>query len=194
MREKKCMVEHCDVAVREGSLCRHHVKRRAKFKLSVEGESYLVNRAGGKCELCGKEPEQTLHTDHNHATGKVRGLLCHHCNVGLGMFKEDIEVLRKAVVWLESDGLELPEFAIHEKTAVRARGSKYAHHILKILTESGRAMTTQEVTKAFLGEATRATAQTTRRGLVYLTNSGQVRCTPGAGREPDRWSALGGWA
>jgi len=40
--------------------------------------------------------------DHDHETGKFRGMLCHHCNRGLGNFKDKIENLEKAIEYLKS--------------------------------------------------------------------------------------------
>lgn len=42
------------------------------------------------------------HIDHNHSTGKIRGLLCGQCNVGIGFFKEDAAILRRAIKYIKS--------------------------------------------------------------------------------------------
>ena len=59
--------------------------RRAK-QLGVSDEDYavLLSQQGGGCAICGAKPKtRRLHVDHDHATGKVRGLLCHRCNRAL---------------------------------------------------------------------------------------------------------------
>lgn len=40
------------------------------------------------------------HIDHDHTTGKIRGVLCSNCNMGLGMFKDKKELLMKAISYL----------------------------------------------------------------------------------------------
>ena len=60
----------------------------------------MVEQANG-CAICGNS-DKRLHVDHDHATGKVRGLLCMECNVSLGKFKDSPELLRKAIVYLET--------------------------------------------------------------------------------------------
>ena len=52
-----------------------------------------------KCLICGSS--ERLHIDHCHTTGVVRGLLCHYCNIGVGMFKDNPELLIKAVSYIK---------------------------------------------------------------------------------------------
>lgn len=82
-------------------------KRDAKYKrawrlkaygLTHEEYTVLYDTQQGRCALCAAEGE--LLVDHCHATGRVRGLLCHLCNSGLGMFKDNREVLAKAIMYL----------------------------------------------------------------------------------------------
>ena len=59
---------------------------------------------GGSCAICGKhqsEMKKSIHVDHCHATGKVRGLLCSNCNTALGLLKEDINIVRNVLKYLE---------------------------------------------------------------------------------------------
>lgn len=59
----------------------------------------------GSCAICGKKETESkkLVVDHNHKTGKVRGLLCHSCNTALGLVKEDIEILKKMIKYIEEN-------------------------------------------------------------------------------------------
>lgn len=82
-----------------------------KYKTTLEHYKYLLERSENKCEICGeketrktgKSPRTTrLSLDHCHILNKVRGLLCHTCNVGIGNFKDNINIMKKAINYLES--------------------------------------------------------------------------------------------
>lgn len=78
---------------------------RVKSMYGITPEKYfkLVENQNGKCAICGKEPSTVrgLHLDHCHDTKKVRELLCHHCNIALGSFNEDIEIMKKAIAYIK---------------------------------------------------------------------------------------------
>lgn len=82
---------------------RHRIK---KYGLSVEDFYALLYAQRGACAICGdrasgKGPSgRRLNIDHCHKTGKVRGLLCVSCNRALGWFRDNPELLRKAIVYL----------------------------------------------------------------------------------------------
>ena len=77
----------------------------------ITGKEYdiLLESQDMVCAICKKEETHKtngkridmLSVDHNHETNEVRGLLCHRCNVGLGSFNDDLEVLEKAVKYLK---------------------------------------------------------------------------------------------
>lgn len=56
---------------------------------------------GSACEVCGAVPERALHRDHNHVTGKMRGRLCHNCNIALGHAKDSIARLIALATYLK---------------------------------------------------------------------------------------------
>ena len=76
---------------------------RKKYGISIEQYDEIVKNQNNACWICHRPPKkQSLHVDHNHKTGKIRGLLCHNCNYGMGRyFKEDIDNLRRAAEYLE---------------------------------------------------------------------------------------------
>ena len=59
---------------------------------------------GGRCAICRAEPEpdRRLAIDHDHVTGAVRGLLCRRCNMALGAFGDDVDLLIAAAAYLHS--------------------------------------------------------------------------------------------
>jgi hypothetical protein len=79
---------------------------RKKYGLSSEDYDFLLLRQGGKCACCGGPPTThgKLVVDHSHQTGKVRALLCSHCNTLLGMAREDPSILKAAISFLETHG------------------------------------------------------------------------------------------
>jgi hypothetical protein len=74
-----------------------------KYGISQDQYDEMFQSQNGVCAVC-KNPEiikdAPLRVDHNHVTGKVRGLLCHHCNVALGHFKDDPSRLQAALEYL----------------------------------------------------------------------------------------------
>lgn len=75
-----------------------------KYKMTPEDYEKLFEKQNGRCDICNKPQEKTLSVDHNHETGKVRGLLCTHCNQGLGRFKDNVYLLQCAIFYLTKYG------------------------------------------------------------------------------------------
>jgi hypothetical protein len=69
-----------------------------RYGLSLQRYHALVSHHQGKCGICDKE--KPLVIDHNHETGRVRGLLCQECNKGLGLFFDSVEYIRAAEGYL----------------------------------------------------------------------------------------------
>jgi hypothetical protein len=63
----------------------------------------LLSAQDGKCAICGCLPNgKRLSIDHDHNDGKIRGLLCSNCNLALGLFKDSVTNLSKAISYLEA--------------------------------------------------------------------------------------------
>ncbi len=69
---------------------------RHKYGLDVKTYDRLINSC---CAICG-ERVKIMHLDHCHKTKKLRGVLCIHCNAGLGQFKDSPSLLLSAVYYL----------------------------------------------------------------------------------------------
>ena len=83
-------------------------KLRYCFGITLNDYNEMFAQQNGCCLICGihqTELKKTLHVDHNHETGKVRGLLCHNCNHGIGFFKDNPAFLTNAIDYLgKTDG------------------------------------------------------------------------------------------
>lgn len=86
--------------VKDASRTRWKSTRRGRHLLATYGidewqyaEMYVEQGAG--CSICGKHKE-ILHVDHDHNTGKIRGLLCGNCNLAIGLLKHDPQIIIKA--------------------------------------------------------------------------------------------------
>jgi hypothetical protein len=81
---------------------RYNLKRQ--FNLTPEQYDDILTKQNGRCAICGihqSEIDYRLAVDHSHSTGNVRGLLCHQCNMGIGNLNDSVEILRKAIEYLE---------------------------------------------------------------------------------------------
>jgi uncharacterized Zn finger protein (UPF0148 family) len=75
--------------------------RARKRGTTFETVVYLENKQKGLCRICGEtNGDKALCIDHNHATNKVRALLCARCNAGIGMFRESRDLLSNAAEYL----------------------------------------------------------------------------------------------
>jgi hypothetical protein len=83
-----------------------HLKR--KYGITLEDFEALLAAQGGGCAICGREGVD--HVDHDHRTGRVRGILCFRCNVALGQLDDDPERLLAALTYISRDD-ELHDWA-----------------------------------------------------------------------------------
>jgi hypothetical protein len=81
----------------DGSTKRHNLKKR--HNITPEEYNTMLTNQNNKCAICDK-PLDKPHVDHNHLTGKIRAVLCRYCNLGLGHFYDDPNLLTKAAQYL----------------------------------------------------------------------------------------------
>ena len=80
---------------------------KTTYNMSVEDYEKRLRRQGGTCYICRntedeRKQRRRLSIDHNHTTGEVRGLLCSKCNIGLGCFRDNPDLLIKASKYLST--------------------------------------------------------------------------------------------
>lgn len=115
-KPKKCKT--CEQAFTPTNPCNVYCSSKCKGKNSYYRRNYgitekeleeMKEQQNNKCFICDSEGfligsnnhTEKLAVDHCHKTGKVRKLLCHNCNRGLGLFQDNPELLRKAAKYVE---------------------------------------------------------------------------------------------
>jgi hypothetical protein len=76
---------------------------RGKFGISIAEYDSMLAAQGERCGICQRhqsELSRRLAVDHNHSTGRVRGLLCNACNTSLGKLREDPEIINKMLEYI----------------------------------------------------------------------------------------------
>jgi hypothetical protein len=80
---------------------RWHIK---EYGISLQDREVIMKEQDGKCAVCGdiliKEGNKTC-LDHNHITGKIRGIVCHNCNCALGYIKDNSDIAEAMVRYLQ---------------------------------------------------------------------------------------------
>lgn len=98
---------HRKIRKAAGKSCREARKSfiKRKYNMSLEDYDALLIKQNYKCRICGntesKHKNKMLCIDHCHITGKVRGLLCHSFNTGIGNLRDNVEYLKNAIEYLE---------------------------------------------------------------------------------------------
>lgn len=114
-----CSVADCQEPSIQMDLCQRHymhayhardpdrrkrlaLKVRFGTRINLEQYREMLASQHGVCAICKSPPNRRmLHIDHDHQTGNIRALLCHGCNTGLGLFREDSALLTAAIEYLE---------------------------------------------------------------------------------------------
>ena len=81
---------------------RDHHKEGLKKRYGITTQDYnnMLARQRGKCGICARY--RKLVVDHNHRTGKLRGLLCSNCNTGFGLLEESPRILKRAIQYYKT--------------------------------------------------------------------------------------------
>lgn len=80
--------------------CAKVMKAWYRYGLSPDQYNELLDNSGGRCAICNEIPKRPC-IDHDHATGKVRAILCNYCNVLIAHARENVHILTNAVKYLD---------------------------------------------------------------------------------------------
>ena len=78
-----------------------------RYGITLEQRDKMLDEQGGLCAICSEElsvkvkAKNKACVDHCHESNTIRGILCYQCNVGLGSFKDNIELFERAIKYLE---------------------------------------------------------------------------------------------
>lgn len=109
---KQCHVDNAKVWAErnpeKAARNKRHKHLLDEYRITLVQYERMLDDQGGKCAICRREEIQRrkgginpLSVDHDHATGKVRSLLCHRCNVMLGGGGDNPSILRAAADYIE---------------------------------------------------------------------------------------------
>lgn len=78
-----------------------------EYGISVDTYNVMMSSQGNKCAICGcgdwAARGKRAHLDHDHGTGKVRGILCHSCNIAIGLLSDSANTAYSAAVYLRGN-------------------------------------------------------------------------------------------
>ena len=112
---RKCDIERRNVERQHPNshIAKREARMKKKYGLEYGEYEKLWEESRGLCKLCGislTRPERSKGqvlsaacVDHCHTSGKIRGLICNGCNKGLGLFKDNIDLLQKAINYLKEN-------------------------------------------------------------------------------------------
>ena len=87
------------------NLTKVETSRYYNHKITPKEFAEMLQKYSNQCAVCGTSDwrgrKNRPHIDHDHKTGKVRGILCHNCNLALGLLKDDINILQAMIRYLK---------------------------------------------------------------------------------------------
>jgi hypothetical protein len=100
-RYRAKLQDYADSGKKKVSDRKSHLKR--KYGLTLEAFDELLASQGGGCAICGRTDADNV--DHDHTSGRVRGILCFNCNITIGQAQDDEDRLAGAMAYLAQDDL-----------------------------------------------------------------------------------------
>lgn len=88
----------------KGKLATKNSNLKKFYGITLNDYNEILFKQGNRCLICDTTNpgiKGSFHVDHCHKTGKIRGLLCQECNLGLGKFKDNVSFLQSAISYLE---------------------------------------------------------------------------------------------
>ena len=106
-RCKKCRykIDKCDTTLRS----RRDFQLKKKYGINQKIYNDMLIQQNRKCKICDKRFRSRLFVDHDHKTGKVRGLLCNNCNKALGLLYDSVSSLKRAFEYLYENQIRAAE-------------------------------------------------------------------------------------
>lgn len=93
---------------RKQNSLKHRIRLLKKYGVEDIDSFLLTYDKVSECEICCCKFTDNKRIDHCHESGLYRGLICNDCNLGLGRFKDSINILNKAIAYLKLHRLEVP--------------------------------------------------------------------------------------
>lgn len=90
----------------KGKISHHKSRLKTFYNLTLEQYNEMLAKQQNRCLICKEEFNGTPYgqqIDHDHKTGKIRGILCGKCNTLLGLAHENIEILANAISYIEAN-------------------------------------------------------------------------------------------
>lgn len=101
--QETCVVPGCERPHRSWGYCTNHRDILRSYSIDPSEYQRRLDAQRNQCAICqcACSVNSRLSIDHDHNTGRIRGFLCNSCNAGLGQFKDNPDLLRKAAEYLE---------------------------------------------------------------------------------------------
>ncbi len=95
-------ISSSDGIMKECAVCHRERRRLCKYKLTKPDVIDMLEKCNYGCEICTKSIDfDTCHIDHCHETKNIRGLLCAKCNLGIGLFCDNVEIMKSAIKYIK---------------------------------------------------------------------------------------------